>query len=364
MIGARGFPRIQGGVERHCEELYPRLAKKGYDITVFRRRPYVAPEASEREWRGVKFIDGRCPKIKGIEALYHSMVAGLIAVLKRPSLVHIHNIGPGLIIPLLRSTGLKVVVTYHSPNYEHDKWGPIGKMALKLGEAMTLGLSNQVIFVSRLVKEKFSSKREFRHIPNGVSMPSADVSAQPLNQWGLEKGRFLLAVGRLTPEKGFDLLIEAFKQLETDWKLVIVGSADHETDYSRAIEAAAKTDERIVLTGFLSGDALESVYRYAGCLVLPSRNEGMPLVLLEAFSHGIPTVTSDIPACIELTEDKPFAKRFTSGDSAALRDALREALADEAFLRSGPTAKTFVEQGYNWDKTAEETAAIYEEVLG
>lgn len=366
VIGTRGFPHVQGGVERHCEELYPRLGARGYSITVFRRRPYVQPAPPDEPFTNVTFVDLWCPRVQGAEALYHSVVAALYAIVRRPALVHVHNIGPGLVVPLLRLFGLRVLVTYHTKNYEHDKWGPLGRALLRLGESVTLNLSHYVIFVSKVVMENMGerAKRPHSYIPNGVAPPALDASDCPLEAYGLREGRYLLAVGRLTREKGFDILLEAFRGVKTDWNLVIVGGADHETDHSRALREAAHRDPRVVMPGPLFGEDLAGLYRHAGCFALPSRAEAMPIALLEAFSYGLPTVMSDLAVSAAVAEGQPFARTFAQGSAADLVAVLEQALSDEAFLASGRNASTFVMQRYNWDSVADETATAYDRVVG
>ena len=120
VLGTRGFPNIQGGAEKHCEQLYPFMSKE-VEVTTFRRKPYVEKNAPQK-WENISFVDLPSTKIKGLEALFHSFLSAIYSIFKRPDIVHIHNIGPGLVTPLLRLFGIKVVVTYHSPNYEHKKW--------------------------------------------------------------------------------------------------------------------------------------------------------------------------------------------------------------------------------------------------
>ena len=73
VTGLRGFPRIQGGVETHCEELCPRLVKLGCDMTVTRRKPFVREASPLTVYEGVKFKDLNTPKRQGLEAAVHTL---------------------------------------------------------------------------------------------------------------------------------------------------------------------------------------------------------------------------------------------------------------------------------------------------
>ena len=141
VFGTRGFPGVQGGVEKHCEYLYMNFPKD-IQVTVFRRKSYIHQNVT---YSNIRFIDLPSTKIKGIEALVHSFLCSLVCIIKRPDIVHIHNIGPGFFVPLLRLFNLKVVLTYHSANYEHKKWGWLAKHFLKLSEKIALIFSNKII---------------------------------------------------------------------------------------------------------------------------------------------------------------------------------------------------------------------------
>lgn len=167
VIGTRGFPNIQGGVEKHCEALYPLLAKDN-EIIVFRRKPYVTDKSSHFD--NIRFIDLTSTTIKGFEAVLHSFIATVYAVFIRPDVVHIHNIGPAMFAPILKLFKIKVVLTYHSPNYEHDKWGWFSKHLLLLCEKIALSFSDCIIFVNKFQMEKYNKAVRLKsyYIPNGI----------------------------------------------------------------------------------------------------------------------------------------------------------------------------------------------------
>jgi glycosyltransferase involved in cell wall biosynthesis len=363
VIGTRGFPGVQGGVERHCEELYPRLAALGHSVRVFRRKPFLESDTPRGEWRGVTLADLWSPRMKGVEALVHSAAAALRCLVRRPDLVHVHNIGPALVVPLLRLAGLKTVVTYHSPNYEHAKWGRAARVLLRLGEKAALGLSHRVIFVSGSQRARFAEDPRYVYIPNGVAAAEPRPTSEVLEPYGLEPGRYFLAVGRLVPEKGFDTLLEAFAGATTDWRLAIAGAADHETDFSRDLLRRAAADPRVVMTGYMDAPSLATLYGNAGAFVLPSRNEGMPLALLEALSYGAPALVSDIAATREVLGDRPFAHSFGVEDVAALRALLEATPHDAELKRAAADAPAFVGERYCWDAVAARTAEVYADIL-
>lgn len=369
VVGTRGFPGIQGGVEAHCEQLYPRLVARGCEVIVFTRKPYVM--GNNGVYRGVRLVPLRCPRHKHLEAFVHSLFSVLAAKRVDPDVLHVHAIGPSLVVPLARLLGMKVVMTHHGPDYERKKWGPIAKCVLRLGEFIGSRWAQQVICISEpiaaTVKQKY--KRSPVVIPNGVVAVQRLMSQETLRRYGVEPGRYILTVGRFVPEKGFHDLIEAFAKLQAQaerevagWKLVLVGCADHEDGYSRRLRQQAASCPRVILTGFLTGTPLQELYSHAGLFVLPSYYEGLPLVLLEAMSYGLPCLVSDIPA--PRSVGLPPDQYFPPGNLDALSEQMRAWMLGSPLSEADKVCQIKrVARQYDWETIADRTLEVYQTVL-
>lgn len=364
VIGTRGFPNIQGGVEKHCESLYPLIAEKDpwIVVTVFRRKPYVSINATTSGEYGIVFRDLWTIRNKYLETLVHSFQAAFICLFKRPDLVHIHNIGPALVLPLLKLAGLKVLVTYHSDNYNHEKWGIVARNILKAGEWLVGRMADRIIVVSKRQVTLFDNKSRVINIPNGVTIretPTSTIISQP----GVSKGQYILAVARFVPEKGLDLLVNAFRSYNGDLKLVIAGDADHETTYSRDLKQQMSRDSRIIGTGYITGDRLTWLFSNARLFVLPSRHEGLPIALLEALGYGLPVLASDIPANKEL--ELPDERYFKAGDAQDILCKLEtETLADIMMSQEEKERqKKRISESYDWNIVAEKTLDVYKGMM-
>ncbi len=362
VTGTRGFPGIQGGVENHCEKLYPYLAKKGCDITVYTRKPYVIYDFNSFE--NISLIQVACPKNRFLEAIVHTFRSIIKARAIKPDILHIHAIGPSVFAPFARVIGMKVVVTHHGPDYKRKKWNFGAKLFLKFCEWMGMKFANEVIAISNNIADDI--KQKFRRsavvIPNGVDIPQITETDDILEKLDIQKKRYIFAVGRFVPEKGFDDLIEAFNNGDfKNWKLVIAGDADHEDNYSSELKIKASKNSKIVLTGFLTGRPLNELYAHAGLFVLPSYYEGLPIVLLEAMSYGLSCIASDIPAnkSLGLLSDD---RLFNLGDVNALAAKIREFI-DKSLTKEekGETIEIIAEK-YNWTKIADETLKVYKQV--
>lgn len=355
VTGTRGIPGVMGGVETHCENLYPRLAEMGYDITVARRDSYVAGD-SRTEWHGVRLVDIATPRKKAFEAIIHTVRAVWHARRTGADIVHIHAVGPALAVPMARLLGMKVVMTNHGPDYDRDKWGRMAKTVLKLGERLGSRYADDVIVISETIRDniarRYGRTKNVHLIYNGVPEPEFCDEPEWFARLGIEPGRYILGMSRFVPEKNLHHLIRAFAEsglAAKGYKLVLAGDADFEDDYSRTLKEQARQNG-VVLAGFIRGRKLHAMLTHAACFVLPSSHEGLPIALLEAMSYRLPVIVSDIPANAEV--GLPAACYFPVGDIAALTAALA-ALPDTLQRVDYDLTK------YNWDTITAQVAAVY-----
>ena len=320
VTGTRGIPNIPGGVEKHCQELYPLIASAGHEIILATRRTYVIHKQSS--WKGVQLYHLFAPHKKSFEAIIHTFLAVIRARQMNADIIHIHAVGPGLMVPFARLLGLRVVITKHGPDYDRGKWNRIAKTMLKLGEYVGGKFANEIIVISTVIADivKKRCKRNSYLIYNGVPLPEKSHNTDFIKQLTINPGNYILAVARFVPEKGLHDLLKAFTMLDGNYQLVIAGDADHETDYSRSLKEQADQDKRIILTGYIGGEDLNQVFSHAKLFVLPSYHEGLPIALLEAMSYELPVLVSNIPANNEVK--LPSERFFTCGDSHDLQKKL------------------------------------------
>ena len=160
------------------------------------------------------------------------------------------------------------------------------------------------------------------------------------------------------PEKGIRYLIEAFRNVRTDKKLVIAGGSSDTDSFAKELEDLAKDDDRIIFTGFVQGRMLDELYSNAYIYTLPSDLEGMPLSLLEAMSYGNYCLVSDIPECTEVVEDKALI--FKKSNVKDLQEKLQDACDHpDKVMEMKKQAADFICEKYNWDDVVEETMKLY-----
>ncbi len=361
VTGTRGIPNIPGGVESHCQQLYPLIVKKGHEVKLSRRKFYV--ETKLNEWSGVELIDNFSPKKKSIEAIVHTFVAILESKKWGADVLHIHAIGPALMVPFARLLGLKVVITNHGPDYDRDKWGQLAKFILRAGEKLGGIWANEVIVISEVIRKiiKDRCKRDSHLIYNGVPIPEKSKNTSYLESLGIVPEYYILAVARFVPEKGFHDLIEAYSRSGLNCQLVLAGDSDHEDDYSRDLIKLAAKNPNIVLTGYITGDDLHQVYSHAKLFVLPSYHEGLPIALLEALSYGLIPLVSDIPANLEVQIDPVYY--FNCKQVEHLKEKLIQLWNAEITTEEHSKLIEFVRNKYNWEAISEQTIEVYKKAL-
>lgn len=363
MLGLRGFPNVQGGIERHVENLSRELSRLGCSVEAIVRSPYVGRDA-DRQWQGIALCRLWSPRVKGLEPFMHTFLGVLHAAWRRPDILHIHGIGPAFFTPLGRMLGLNVVVTHHMANYENEKWNGFARAILRFGERVGMVLSRGRIAVSPSLAERMAKtyRVNVQAIPNGIDPPLRIRPASILQSFGLTPARYFLTVARIDEQKRQLDLINAFAKLgQSDWKLALVGGADYRGEYARSVEAAARSTPGVIMLGVQSGKALASLYAGAGAFVLPSSHEGQPIAVLEALSYGCPVVLSDILPHREIGASG--ARYFAPGDIQGLADRLHAACQSDGAPRLTQAEQTRIMRAHNWQHIAESTLEVYRAAL-
>ncbi|MDO4748106.1 MAG: glycosyltransferase family 4 protein [Eubacteriales bacterium] len=366
MFGHKRIPSREGGVEIVVEELATRLAQQSYSVTCYNRRGHHVSDASFdtkkiKEYKGVKIKSVLTIDKKGLAAVTSSFFAALRCAFSRVKVVHIHAEGPAAMTLLLKIFRKRVVVTVHGLDWQREKWSKgFASKYIRFGEKMAVKFADEIIVLSNRVKDYFKDtyNRDTVYIPNGVNAPEILDAQRIKEQFKLFKDSYILFLGRLVPEKGVHLLIDAFKDVKTEKKLVIAGGASDTDDYVAKLYESAKDDERIVFTGFQQGEMLQELFSNAYVYALPSLLEGMPLSLLEAMSYKNCCLVSDIAECTEVVEDKAVVVK--AGDVSELTKTLQTLCDDEEKVKSyKQSAREFILSKYNWDNVVDKTLALY-----
>lgn len=366
VFGHKRIPSREGGVEVVVEELSTRMAKLGNEVTCINRKGHhvsgIEFDAKKmEEYKGVKLLTVPTIDKKGFAAASSSFFAAIKVAIGRYDIVHIHAEGSAVFCWIPKLFGKKVVVSCHGIDWERPRWkGTMAENYIKLGEKMMVKYADEIIVLSKSVQNYFQETygRKTSYIPNGVNRLKKRAANQIQKKWGLKNKSFILSLARLTEEKKIHLLIEAYKTINTDLKLVIAGGSSDSDEYVEKLIKIAGNSSKIIFTGFVQGKVLEELYSNAYIYCLPSELEGMPLSLLEAMSYGNCCLVSNIPECTEVIRNQGIS--FKKNDVKDLKEKLQilisnPKIVDEYRLK----AADYICEKYNWDDVVEKTLALY-----
>ena len=370
VIGSKGLPPGQGGIEHHCAEIYPRLVEQGHQVVLFGRASYQQQPQRRYFYRGVRVINLPSIPLRGVDALANSAVAAVAASLGGFDIVHFHALGPSLFtwVPRLLAPRARVVVTCHGLDWQRSKWGKLSSQLILWGERAAVRYAHTIGVVSEELQQylRATYDRDSTYISNAPAVYAAgDTGAAFSQRYDLEPRRYIVFLGRMVPEKCPDLLIRAFQQLRPQgWQLVLVGGNSDTGSYIDNLNRLVGNDPAIHFTGELHGEQLAEVVRGAGLFVLPSEVEGLPLALLEAMREGVPALASDIPVhCQLLGEGRGLLFQRGSVDNCVA--ALNWATQNPTSLGAMATkAQGYVQQHHSWDQIAEDWLRVYGNLVG
>ncbi|MFZ5365207.1 MAG: glycosyltransferase family 4 protein [Patescibacteria group bacterium] len=366
-IGQKGIPTKFGGIERHAENLAVNLAQLGHEIFVYTRPWYTDKQL--KEYKGVRLISVPSIKTKHLDAISHAFFCSLHALFKSYDIVHYHGVGPSLAawIPKLFKWKTKIIVTFHCRDSEHDKWGSIARFFLRLGEWLAIAIPDETITVSQSL-QKYCQRQYHKktiYIPNGADIPDMVGDNIIFEKFGLRRNSYLLIAVRLVRHKRLDLLINAFKNIKTEKRLVIAGGSAFTDDYVASIKKLAADDKRILFTGYQSGESLSQLFANALVFVHPSDLEGLPVSVIESMSFAVPPLVSSIPEHLELIPDDLHSYLvFKQGSVGDLEIKLSRLIQNTNWLPTfGQRLRELVKENYNWQNIAFSTEKLYKDTL-
>lgn len=358
-IGGRGVISKYSGIETYYEEVGSRLTAMGHEVTAYCRTYFTPPISEHNKMRLVRLPTLRT---KHLETLLHTLWSTVHVLTQPCDIVHYHALGPALFSFIPRLVGKKTVVTVQGLDWQRKKWGIFASFVLRMGERAAVQFPTRTMVVSQELQRHYRERcqAETSYIPNGGILREPR-SPEKIHDWDLQPGKYILFLGRFSPEKGCHLLIEAYQKLQAvfnqaDVKLVMAGASSYCDDYSRHLRAHA--GENIKIFDWVSGVILDELLTNAMIFVLPSDLEGLSLALLDAMGAGLCVLASDIPENREALEGAAFT--FRRGDVADLADRLKFLIANPAVREAaGRAAKQRVRDHYQWPAIAEAVERVY-----
>lgn len=309
LLGLRMYPPTGSGfsgIDTRCEEIINYLARKN-NVHVFVRRwatqkiNYSIPD-NIHLWRIYTL------KNKYLDTLIYSLISSIYVVFLNCDLVLIEGSSSGLASILIKIYGKRIILTVHAIESERDKWGFFAKSFLKTIEKIAVKLADRVIVVSLQLKKYLAKNYNINPTvilhPQPNNNKNKNISA--LKNLNLEKNKYILFLGRFVPEKRVHWLIEAYKSLRPEYKLVLAGGPSFSDQYTKVLKKMASDNKKIIFPGYVIGELKQSLIAHCHLFVLPSSVEGLPIALIEAMGYNRAVLIANLPQYKELVNNKRY----------------------------------------------------------
>ncbi|MEA3335995.1 MAG: DUF1972 domain-containing protein [Chloroflexota bacterium] len=362
MLGTRGVPASYSGFETCVEELGSRLVARGHQVTVYGRSHHIAYD--QPFYKGMRLVNLPTIANKYFDTIVHSLLSSIHALTQGYDICLYFIAGNSLVTWIPRLAGQRTLINVDGLDWKREKWPPLAKRYIQFAERMSTILPNAVITDSKVVQQYYLETygTESTYIAYGAELPRREPG-KTLSRFGLEPGGYVLFVGRLVPENCAHHLVQAWLQLDTDLKCVIVGDSAYADAYKAQLRQLAGDDPRIIFTGYLFGEGYQELNSNAYAYVLTSGVGGTHPALVEAMAFGNAVVVHNTPENLETIDDAGLWYDGKAG-AASLAPVLETlisapALVDAYRSRAAERAAAV----YSWEAVADSYESLFKLVL-
>ncbi len=352
IVGTRGIPNRYGGFERFAEQISSRFADHGHRVTVYCRRAFTSPD---------DVYDHRVRRVivpslhqKHLDTWVSTFFAAVHVALTDNDVVLLCNVANAPFAYIPRLFGKPVVLNVDGLDRKREKWAGLGAQVLHFCEWMSSFSSNQLVTDAKAIHDYYLAKygSESMVIGYGSEMPQQDYS---LNGFNLESGRYVLYVSRLEPENNPDLVLRAWREVRSEWPLVVVGDNPYDRGYIERLRSLG--DERVRFTGAIYGEGYWTLQKHAGVFVFACEIGGVHPALIEAMAAENAILYLDTPENSETAADAGLAYGKDEAELAAkLQLFVDSAESREQFAaRAGQRAREL----YRWEAIAQKYEKVF-----
>ena len=360
ILGTRGIPARYGGFETLAEQLSARLAARGHEVTVYCRRPFTSPQDTTPP--GVRRVILPTISRKHLDTPFHTFLSVIHVSFTDADVVLICNVANGPLAWIPRLFGKPTVLNVDGLDRKRKKWNLISRASLYFCELFSAFTPTRVLTDSPIMEEYY--RRRYRRrsamIAYGAELPANGASATPPSKpLDLPAKPFILYVSRLEPENNPELLLDAYRQIDTDWPLVIVGGNAYDAAYVERLKSLA--DRRVIFLGPVYGSGYWQLLRDAGLYVFACEVGGVHPALIEAMVARKPILYLGTPENRQTAGDGgvPFAADITDLAAAISR------LLGDANLRDelGRKAQNRATKVFGWEEATQKYESLFAELV-
>jgi glycosyltransferase involved in cell wall biosynthesis len=283
LLGTRGIPASYSGFETFYEQLATRLVGRGHEVTVYNRSHFI--KDLKGSYKGVRIVSLPSISSKHLDTTTHTFLSSIHALFHNYDIVYYCIVGNSPLVWIPRLARPCVLLNVDGEDWAREKWSGFARWYQKQCEIIATKTAQVIVSDARGIQARYRKlyHAETVFVPYGANVV-CNEGLDALKKWGLEPNEYIFYVGRFVPENAIDLLIESFKKIETDKKLVLVGDAPYVDNYRKQLYALA--DERVVFTGYAFGEDYQQLSSHAYLYVQPSGVDGTRPALLDQMGFG------------------------------------------------------------------------------
>ncbi|MCI0606202.1 DUF1972 domain-containing protein [bacterium] len=362
LLGTRGIPASYSGFETCVEQMGQRFVKRGHQVTVYCRSHHI--QYPEKTYKGIELLKMPTIQNKYLDTLVHSFLASLHALIRRFDVALYFIAGNSPVTWIPRIVGTKTILNVDGLDWKREKWPALAKKYIRFAEYLATKLPNRYVTDSRVVQEYYES--QFGHRPIYIPYGS-EVEIVPANEtlktYNLQPREYLLFVGRLVPENCAHHLVEAFREIDSDFKCVIVGDAPYAEEYQKWLRSLAKNDPRFLFTGYVFGRGYNELSSHAYAFVETSSVGGTHPAILEAMAFGNCVIVNNTPENLETIGDSGLHYDGKAG-AKSLRIVLEQIFAQKDLVDSFRSrAQLRVNSEYSWESVVDAYEKVFYQLL-
>lgn len=345
-LGSRGIPARYSGFETFYEQLGIRLVKRGHQVTVYNRSHFI--KDVKDQYHGVRIVSLPAIATKHLDTISHTLLSSIHALIQRYDIVYFCIVGNSPLVWLPRLVGARTLLNVDGEDWAREKWSGFARWYQKQCEWVAAKTAGVIISDAHAIHARYKALYgiDSVYVPYGANI-ARDEGRDALDAWGLKPEKYILYVGRLVPENAVDLLINAFKRVTTDKKLVIVGDTSYSDEYKWHLHRIA--NNRVVFTGSVFGAGYAQLSSHAYLYVQPSGVDGTRPALLDQMGFGNCVLVRNSAANMEVIgESGCFFRKEDALES--LTEKLQYMVsAPEVVQKNRDKARTRILHYYNWD---------------
>jgi glycosyltransferase involved in cell wall biosynthesis len=360
-LGGRGLNSNYGGVENAIREIVVEMSKKPVDIKVYGVTGDIDQEFTPADnVKSVTIPNGIYKKLGQHGYILFCVLHILLT--SRPAVVVIFASGPCIFTPVFRLSGIKVITSLRAIDSARDKWGPLSRNILQLGEYCSWKFANHFTANSKAMVLHFKEKRsDINFIPNGAKgVTTAD--SERIYSLGLKENNYFLFAARLDPVKRLHILLAAHAKLAESEKLPLIIAGGHVKDKAYEAELKKYASDKVIFLGHLNSEQLDPLMYHCRAFVQPSILEGMSNSLLTAMATSKAIIAADIPENRDVVklEDALYQKDNTF----ALYAKLNKCSLDIHYCdQLGRKLNDISKSEFSWNKTSNKFYSLINECI-